>query len=151
MKVHSITERLAQLPFFAGMPEDHLDFISACAQNFHFRQGEFLMLAGKPTKGFFVIREGSVVLELESANRIFTIQTVGESELVGWSWLVPPYKGHYDARAVTPVSAIGFGADCVRRKCETDPVFGYQMFKRFSRLIVERLLATRMQLADLYL
>ena len=150
MKQRTITELLAELSFFEDMPRKHLEFISGCAANAHVKEGDFIFLIGKPADHFYVIREGLVALEMEAANKIVTIQTVGSGTIVGWSWLVPPHTWHYDARAVTPVSAIRFDAACVRDKCERDPAFGYEVFKRFSRLIVERLLATRMQLTDMY-
>ena len=150
MKTQSINERVAALPFFKGMSKQHLDFISGCASHVHFKEGAFLLLEGKEAEQFFAIWEGRVCLEIEAANKTFIFQTIGEGDVVGWSWLTAPYRWAYDARAVTSVSAIGFDAPCVRRKCEEDPVFGYEMLKRFSQLIIKRLMATRMLLTDMY-
>jgi len=69
---------------------------------------------------------------------------------VGWSWLVPPYQWHFDMRAVSDVRAFSIDGRCLRNKCESDSCFGYQMMKRFSTLMAERLEATRLQLLDLY-
>ncbi len=150
MKIHTLPELLAEIPFFEGMADDDLAFIAGCATNVHLDAGTFLLHVGEPAQEFFVLRSGRVALELEAANKINVVQTVGPGQLVGWSWLVPPYTWHYDARAGTPVSAIRFDAVCVRNKCETDPAFGFRILQRLSRLIVERLMATRMQLADVY-
>jgi len=150
MKIHNITQSLSALPFFEEMPEDHLDFISGCAKHVRFNEGEFITLQGKDANQFFAIREGLVALEIEAANKTFTIQTVQEGNLLGWSWLIPPYRWHFDSRAITPVSAICFDAVCVREKCEKEREFGYEVLKRFSRLIIQRLMVTRMLLADMY-
>lgn len=150
MKIETITPSLKQFPVFEDLSDDQLEFVAGCAKNVHFKKGEFLLHAGKPATHFFIIREGLVALEMEAANKIVTLQTADEGHTVGWSWLVPPYTWHYDARAATAVSAISFDAVCVREKCDKDPVFGYEIYKRFSRVMVQRLVATRMQLADMY-
>lgn len=150
MKVHTITESLAALPFFEGMPEEYLEFISGCASHAHFSEGEFLLLEGSEADHFFAIREGLAALEIEAANKTFTLQTVQEGNVVGWSWMIPPYTWHYDVRAITPVSAIRFNALCVRDKCDADPRFGYEVLRRFSRLVIQRLMVTRMLLIDMY-
>ncbi len=150
MKIHDITTSLAALPFFEEMPEEYLKFISGCAKHVRFNEGEFVTLQGKDAEHFYAVREGLIAIEIEAANKTFTMQTVEEGNLVGWSWLIPPYRWHFDARAIAPVSAIQFDAVCVREKCETDRAFGYEVLKRFSRLIIQRLMVTRMLLTDMY-
>jgi CRP-like cAMP-binding protein len=150
MKTYSIPASLDALQTFEGLTAQQLDFIAGCAQNVHFDEGDFLLLEGYTTDTFYVLRSGSVALEMPGANQIVTIQTLGPGDLLGWSWLLPPFTSCYDARALEPVSAIAFDAVCVREKCERDPVFGYEMYKRFSRIIAERLMATSMQLIDVY-
>jgi CRP-like cAMP-binding protein len=150
MKIHDMTKSLAALPFFKEMPADYLEFISGCATHVRFNEGEFVTLQGRDADHFFAIRDGLVALEIEAANKTFTVQTVQDGGLVGWSWLIPPYRWHFDARAITPVSAVRFDAVCVREKCENDREFGYEVLKRFSRLIIQRLMVTRMLLVDMY-
>ena len=150
MKTQSIAGSLLGLPFFADMSREHLDFISGCASHVRFRGGDLVLTQGRKSDRFYLIRSGEISLELHAANRTLEITTVGEGEMVGWSWLVPPYTWHYDGRAINDVCLFAFNADCVRNKCDADPVFGYDMFKRFSSLIVDRLMATRIQLLDIY-
>ncbi len=150
MKTQSITHSLRRLPFFDDMSPDHLDFISGCASHVRFRGGELVLTQGRKSDRFYLIRSGEISLELHAANRTLEITTVGEGEMVGWSWLVPPYTWHYDGRAINDLALIAFDARCVREKCDADPVFGYDMFKRFTSLIVDRLMATRIQLLDVY-
>ena len=150
MKIHNMTESLAALPFFEEMPPDYLAFLSGCATHVRFNEGDFITLQGRDADHFFAVRDGLVALEIEASNKTFTLQTVQEGSLVGWSWLIPPFKWHFDARATTPVSAIRFDAVCVREKCEKDREFGYEVLKRFSTLIIQRLMVTRMLLVDMY-
>jgi CRP-like cAMP-binding protein len=150
MKTLSISQLLAREEFFRDMTEDHLDFIAGCANNVHFQEGQFVGFRGKPTTHFFLIRSGRAALEVDAANRTVIVQTVSQGHVVGWSWLEPPYTWRYDVRALDPLSAIAFDAACVRDKCEADRVFGYETYKRFIRLVIERLEATREQLTDMY-
>jgi hypothetical protein len=79
-----------------------------------------------------------------------TISTHGPGELIGWSWLFPPYRWHFDGRVVERGSAIAFDGECLRGKAEGDHDLGYELMKRFAAQMVERLQATRIQLLDLY-
>jgi CRP/FNR family transcriptional regulator, cyclic AMP receptor protein len=79
-----------------------------------------------------------------------TVQTVDEGDVVGWSWLFPPYRWHFDARALDSVRAVAFDGACLRRKCDEDNSLGYELLGRFSPVMLERLQATRMQLLDVY-
>jgi CRP/FNR family cyclic AMP-dependent transcriptional regulator len=69
---------------------------------------------------------------------------------VGWSWLFPPYKAHFDARALTLVRALSLDGACLRQKCDVDPALGYDLVRRFAAVAVRRLESTRVQLLDLY-
>lgn len=151
MKLTSIAESLAAVPSFEGIPRKYLDLISGCASNIHFQQGKFILLEGREARHFYVIREGKVAIETAAGNRnAITIETLTAGDVLGWSWLVPPYRWQFDARAVTAVSAIAFDAVCLREKCELDTDFGYEILKRFAEIMSQRLTATRMQIVDLY-
>jgi CRP/FNR family transcriptional regulator, cyclic AMP receptor protein len=151
MKITSMPDHLASIPFFAEMSEKHRAVLAGCATNVHFDAGEFLVLEGKHAETFFIVRSGNVAVEMAAPTRgSVTIETLGDGDVLGWSWLIPPYTWRFDARAVTPVSAISFDALCLRQKCEADPAFGYEVLRRFTEIIAQRLTATRMQLMDVY-
>jgi hypothetical protein len=78
------------------------------------------------------------------------VETLGEGEVLGWSWLFPPYRWHFDARAVDMVRAIAMDGKCLRTKCDADPALGYEMVKRVASVVMQRLEAARMQLVDVY-
>ena len=138
-------------PFFAGLDEDTLKFVAGCGRNVRFNAGEYLFRTDGPADEFFLLRHGRVALDIAAPGRAaITIETLGPGELVGVSWLVPPYRWHHDARAVELVRAIGMDAKCLRQKCEGDPKVGYEMMKRFAPLLADRLQAMRLQLLDVY-
>ena len=70
--------------------------------------------------------------------------------MLGWSWLVEPYRWQVDARAIDLVRVVSLDAACRREVCDASPVLGYTIVKRLTRVMAQRLTATRLQLMDLY-
>ncbi|MEX2116531.1 MAG: cyclic nucleotide-binding domain-containing protein [Bacteroidota bacterium] len=142
---------LSQHPFFKDFSEDHLTLITGCASNVRFDAGDYIFREGEEAHQFYLIRQGRVGIEILSPDRgPITIQTVSEGDILGWSWLIPPYEWHFDARVVELTRAMALDAKCLRTKCETDHHLGYELLKRFSGVMEQRLQATIMQLLDLY-
>lgn len=142
---------LAESPFFKGMKKEYLELLAGCASNVRFDAGQVILREGKVANACYLIRHGKVALEVDAPKRgPITIQTVGEGEVLGWSWLVRPYHWHFDARAVEPTRAIALDGECLRQKSENDCCLGYELLKRFSQLMVERLQAARFQLVNIY-
>jgi CRP-like cAMP-binding protein len=142
---------LREHPFLQGLEERHLDLITGCAANAVFKKNEFLFHAGDAANLFYFIRKGRVVIETYIPQKgPIEIQTRGEGDVTGWSWLIPPYRWHFDARAVEKTRAIVLDGKCLREKMETDHDLGYALLKRFAVVIAERLEATRIQLLDIY-
>ncbi len=142
---------LAEHPFFKGLEPRFLDLLVGCAANVRFEPGHYIFREGEIANTFYILREGCVALEIFAPGRgPVTLETLGEGEILGWSWLIPPYQRHFSARAVEMTRAFGLDAVCLRNKCEQDHDLGYELLKRFSTLIVDRLHATRLQLLDVY-
>ena len=138
-------------PFFANLAEKHGHLVIGCAKNVRFEAGEYLLREGEPASEFYLLREGRVALEIHTPGGPgHVIQTVGPGEIVGVSWLLPPYRWTFDARALEPVRAISLDAECLRGKCSADHDLGYDMMMRFIPILVQRLQATRLQLLDIY-
>jgi CRP-like cAMP-binding protein len=142
---------LREHSFFAGLAPEYLALVTGCARNHRFNAGDYLFREGEPANEFFLIRYGKVALEIVAPGQAqIVFATLGEGEIAGASWLVPPYRWTFDARAVELVRAIGIDAACLRGKCEADHHLGYEMMKRFLPVFVKRLHATRLQLLDVY-
>jgi CRP/FNR family cyclic AMP-dependent transcriptional regulator len=149
--MQTMEEVLGSHPFFAGLNADAMRLIAGCASNVHFAEGEFLFEEGHEANQFWVIRRGRVAMQMESPGQgAIVTDTMDEGEVVGWSWLVPPYRFFADGRAVTPVSATALDGACLRGKCEADPELGYQLLKRVTSVMYQRLQSTRIRLLDLY-
>ena len=115
-----------------------------------FQPGELLFNEGDPANRFYLIHGGKVSLESWVKDRgLVSVQEVGPGEVLGWSWLFPPYYWHFAARALEPVEALFFYATPLREECEADHDLGYELLKRMSEVIINRLQATRRQLLEL--
>jgi len=147
----SLESLLAEVPLLDGLEPDELALLAGCAGNVRFAAGEQIFRRGDPADAFYVIRHGSVALETFVPGRgAVMIETIEAGEVLGWSWLFPPYRQHLDARALTVVRATGFDGKCLREKCEADPKLGYDLMSRFAQVLIERLQWTRVRLLDLY-
>ena len=142
---------LAEHPFFKGLEEPYLQLLVGCASNVRFNAGDVVFREGEQANQFYLIRQGKVAVEMFAPSRgPIILQTLGEGEVLGWSWLVAPYRWRFDGRAVELTRAIALDGECLRGKCEEDHNLGYELMKRVS-LVMEKLVqATRLQLADVY-
>jgi CRP/FNR family transcriptional regulator, cyclic AMP receptor protein len=142
---------IGEHPFFAGFSPEYTELVAGCARNHRFEAERYLFHEGDPANEFFLIRHGKVALEICPPGRTpIVIATLGQGEIVGASWVVPPYRWTFDARAVELTRAVGIDAACLRGKCEADHHLGYEMMKRFLPVLVKRLDATRLQILDVY-
>jgi CRP-like cAMP-binding protein len=149
--MQSLQQLLIEHPFFEGLDDATVGMLVGCAQNVHFRPGEYLFREGEAADRFFVVRRGRVALDVHVPGQgAAVIDTVDEGDVVGWSWLVPPYHWFFDARAVQEVSAVAVDALCLRAKCEEDPSLGYTMMQRVAQVMYHRLQSARVRLLDLY-
>ena len=141
---------LADEPFFAGMAPALLETLAEHGHLCRFDQGQYIFKEGESATHFYIITGGRLALENEVPGRegVQRIETVGEWEALGWSWLIPPYRTHFSAVALTPVEAIAFDAVLLRELCERDHHLGYEMMKRFVVVLFQRLIATRFEFAQ---
>ena len=142
---------LAQHRFLAGLEPDSLGILAGCAANVRFGRGAMICREGEPAQRFFLIRAGHVALETHTPGRgSLAFETLSEDDMLGVSWLVPPFRWDFDARALEPVRAIAFDAGCLRGKCDADPALGYALMLRFIPELVRRMQSARLQCLDLY-
>ena len=141
------SEALGRHPFLHGMNPDHLAVLADAAHDVTFPARHRLFEDGGSASRFWLIQSGHVALDLHvpGQGRI-KIDTIGMGELLGWSWLFPPYRWAFGAVAAGPVEAFEFDGRAVRGYCETDPVLGYELTQRLAQVVAKRLRATRIRL-----
>lgn len=136
-----------QHPFVRAMSADSLATLAACAMPMTFEAGQMIFREGEIANRFYLILDGQVQLEAEAADRPgVPVDCAGAGDVLGWSWLFPPYTWNFTARAVTPVKAIFFYGTWLRDQCEAEPALGYELMKRTAAVLIRRLQATRQQL-----
>ena len=138
-------------PFLAGIDPAVGRVLVGCARNLRFAPGAYLFREGEPADEFYLIREGTIALELHVPARApIVIATLGAGDVAGASWLVAPYRWGFDARATSELRAFGIDARCLRDKCEADHHLGYELMRRLLPVMVDRMQAARRQMLDVY-
>jgi len=139
-----IAARVALHPFLVGMNRADLALLTDCAIPVHFKSGQIVLREGEFANRFYLIESGRVGLESgKSFGDPVVIEAIGPGDLLGWSWMLPPYVWHFSARAVEPTEAIFFYGTILREYCERDHSLGYELFKRMSPIMLRRLQAAR--------
>jgi CRP/FNR family transcriptional regulator, cyclic AMP receptor protein len=143
---------LAAHPFLYGMSDDHLAVLVDAASDVTFPAKHRLIEDGHSATRFWLIQSGHVTLDLHVPGQgPMSIETIGMGELLGWSWLFPPYKWAFGAVAASPVEAFEFDARAVRARCAADPVLGYEVTHRVARVLSKRLQSARGRLITVFI
>ncbi|MBI2093705.1 MAG: cyclic nucleotide-binding domain-containing protein [Candidatus Omnitrophica bacterium] len=146
-----VASLLAAHPFFKDMTAAQQKVIAECGKEVQFQADQYIFKENDTSDSFYAILAGHVSVEIAvPGGGALVIQTVGPGEILGWSWLVAPYKKRFDARVLAPTQALKIDARCLRTKCEADPLLGYDLMKRTAQTIGVRLQQTRHQLLDAY-
>ena len=150
-QVEPLSTRVALHPFLAGMNHSQLTLLTDCAVARYFDTGHTILREGEFANGFYLIETGKVALESEAGfGESIAIQTIGAGDLLGWSWMFPPYVWQFTARAIEPTTALFFYAATLREYCEKDHSLGYELLKRISAVIVTRLQAAHQQMLSIH-
>src|ERR1700731_2729421 len=150
-ELEPMATRVALHPFLAGMNPTQLALLTDCAIPVHFKKGQTILREGEMANRFYLIERGKVVLESgEGFGEPVVIETIGAGDLLGWSWMFPPYVWHFTARAVEPTEAIFFYGTILREYCEGDHSLGYELFKRMTPIMLRRLQAARKRMLSIH-
>ncbi len=142
---------LSEHPFIKGLDQEHIHLITGCATNVRFDAGQIIFREGEEANQFYIVRQGKVALQVYTSGQgSIIIDTLTDGEVLGWSWLIPPYQWRFDAVATELTRAIALDGKCLRNKCETDHNLGYELLKRFASIVDQRLESTRIRLVDIY-
>lgn len=144
MTAAATTEELSRCTFFAGLPENHLRFLADHATRRELNAGDVLFRLGDNARYFFLMLSGHVSVEIAAIEGpALLLQGLAPGDVVGWSWLIAPHRWNFQARATLPAEVLQFDGAAVLEHCEQDPRFGYELLKRFSALMSERLQVAR--------
>lgn len=142
---------LDQHPFLRGLASEQVNAIACNTRECSFPAGALLLREGQPADTLYLLRSGRVALEQHVPGRGTTqLETLGAGDILGLSWLFPPYRWHLDARAVEPVEAFALEASCMRGPTPEQPVLEPALAMRLLRHLYERLVRVRLQRLDIY-
>ena len=138
-------------PLFDGLDREQSAFVAGCGRLRRFDAGDVLARENDPADCFYLLIEGRAVIETHQHNRPpVPLLSLNTGDVIGWSWLIPPYRWQFDARAVSDLRTVELDGRCLRDKCETDPRLGFDLLKRLAAMMAERIHSTRFQLLDVY-
>jgi CRP/FNR family cyclic AMP-dependent transcriptional regulator len=140
MSEQSLEQIIADNRFFAGLDEDARAFLAANAEDRELAEGKVLFHRGDKADHFYLILEGHLSLEIPAIEGpALQLQDIGPGKIAGWSWLIPPNEWRFQARASSRLHYLAFNGTEILRRSEEDPRFGYEIIRRFSSLMSERL------------
>ncbi|MDO0917660.1 cyclic nucleotide-binding domain-containing protein [Streptomyces sp. DT2A-34] len=139
------------IKLLAALPPPQRERLMSLAREVSFPEDARIFEAGGTADRFWVIRSGAVSLDqrVTSIQRV-TVASLGAGDLLGWSWLFPPYQWDFGAEAFSPVRAYEFEAPAVLRLCEEDPRLGMSLVRHVAEILAHRLELTRGRLMEQY-
>lgn len=148
--VKAVESVIANHPFLRGLKPEHLRLLADSAMRMRYEAGELIFREGDPANRFYLIEQGQVSLESHRKDEApVAVQVIGPGDVLGWSWLFPPYHWHFDARVLEPTTAIFFYGTRLREQCEENHDFGFELMKRMTHVVIHRLQATRKELLSI--
>ena len=146
----SMSVRVALHPFLAGMNATQLALLSDYAIAVHFEKGQIVLREDELANRFYLIESGKVALESGGkSGESLIIETIGAGDLLGWSWMFPPYVWNFTARATEQTEAIFFYGTILREYCERYPSLGYELFKSMAPVMLRRLQSARQKMLSI--
>lgn len=138
-------------PFVRGMSGQQLSRLSEVTRYVAVPARYRLFEEGGTADRFWLVAAGQVALDLHvPGHGPVIIETLGRGDVIGWSWLFPPYEWLLGAVTMQPTQAFELNGRAVRGLCDADPALGHELTRRFIGVVVQRLQATRIRLLDLY-
>jgi CRP/FNR family cyclic AMP-dependent transcriptional regulator len=145
--LQAVENVIADHPFLRHLKPRHLRVLTDNAMRMHYEEGQLIFREGEPANRFYMIEQGHVSLESYRPDELsLAIQKIGPGEVLGWSWLFQPCYWHFDARILEPTTATFLYGARLRELCEEDHDLGYELMKRMTQVVIQRLQATRMEL-----
>ncbi len=149
MNNQSTIQYLSGHEFFSEFSDDILKFLSECSSTHQIKKGQILFLEGENADKFYVIRKGHIAIQMPAImGPTLEIQTLGKDQVLGWSWLIAPYKWTFQTQAEEDSELLQFDGTALLARCEQEPKFGYELLKKFAGLMSMRLNRTRQKIMD---
>jgi CRP-like cAMP-binding protein len=151
MPLLSVLDLLSNHPFAVGLPADRLHRLAEHARPVYRFTGYRLFRADEPANRCWLVHSGTVALDLPAPGRgDVVIEEVGAGALVGWSWLLAPYRWRFGAVVADDMHAVELDAARLRDLLAEDADLARELDHRCLAVVADRLQAARLRLAELY-
>jgi len=148
--MEDLTAKLKEHTFCKDFTRDQVDVIASLSTWRDFQTNEVIFRTGDPSDKFFMVFSGHISIAVFLSDRGTTaIETIGEGDILGWSWFSPPYQWRFSAMALEETGAIAVNGKALREICEKDHALGYQILKKLILVYTQRLEMARSQILDL--
>lgn len=148
MSTSKIEEVISRHPFLIGMRPADVSVIAAGAEALEFKPGEVIFREGEPASRLYLIQSGRVLLEARKGSKSEALQQLQAGDVLGWSWLFPPFAWHFSATAQAPTRVIACNGGHLLVVCEENPSFGYELMKRVAQVMIERVEARQKEVSS---
>jgi CRP-like cAMP-binding protein len=149
MSTQSTTEYLTAHKFFSGFSDEALRFLCDCSSTCEIKKGQILFRQGENADRFYVVLNGRISIQMPAImGPSLEIQALGKDQVLGWSWLISPYKWNFQAMIEEDSELLMFDGNVILARCEQEPKFGYELLKKFAELMSVRLDAARKKMMD---
>jgi CRP-like cAMP-binding protein len=135
-----IVAALKDNSIFSALDPEELEFLAGAATTEQMEPGHVVFRLGERARHFYLILSGEIAIEIPAIEGpTLFLQHLKPGQVLGWSWLIPPYQWSFMARTEQPAEVIRFDGATVLERCESDPSFGYHLLRAFSAMMSERL------------
>ena len=145
----STTEYLSAHEFFSEFSDDVIKFLCECSSTREIKKGQILFRQGENADKFYIVRSGRIAIQMPAImGPTLEIQTLDKDQILGWSWLISPYKWNFQTKAEEDSELLQFDGVAILARCEQEPKFGYELLKKFAALMSVGLNAARQKMMD---
>lgn len=149
MTTAEIAVQLKDSEFFGVLSEDQRAWLAEQATETSFQDGQLVARQGSTADRFFLVLDGELVVEVPAlTGPSLEVTRLGPGKIFGWSWLIEPYRWHFNARAAGATRVLDFDGRAILARAEDEPRFGYALLRRFSALMGTRLEAAQRKMMD---
>ncbi|MCA9195022.1 MAG: cyclic nucleotide-binding domain-containing protein [Planctomycetales bacterium] len=142
---------LQGIPILSILEPQDYDLLAQIAKVETYPEGTILFTEGEHNHHLYFVCTGFVTLDMLTTHcGRQTILSVGSGELLAWSALIGDHSMTATAVVTHSATLLSFQGTELSRLLQEYHSLGFRMMSAVARAISRRLLATRLQLLDLY-
>lgn len=151
IEIERLKQLLRQIEFTADLPESAIDECAAVSTLVDFAAGTTIFNEGAANEFLYVVIAGRVGLDISVPGRgRVRVLSVGPGEMLAWSALLGGGTMTVSAIALQETQALALPGARLLGICGENHEAGFQVMRRMACALAQRLVATRLQLLDLF-